>query len=73
MCENGALRLANGGVKNEGRVELCFHNRWGTVCDDDWSVNNAKVVCRQLGFSPLGTQKLFPSSLHLSPILTNRI
>ena len=47
---SGSISLVNGSAANEGRVEMWYVDRWHTVCDDSWSIADANVACRQLGY-----------------------
>ena len=44
----GDLRLVGGAHNWEGRVEIFWNRTWGTISDNRWTDNDARVVCRQL-------------------------
>ena len=40
----------------QGRVEVCVNRAWGTVCNDTFRLNEARIVCKQLpGFREEGS------------------
>ncbi|XP_021367027.1 SCO-spondin-like isoform X2 [Mizuhopecten yessoensis] len=46
-----SVRLAGSDLTGAGRVEVYFLGIWGTICDDSWDDNDAKTVCRSMGYS----------------------
>ena len=50
---DGEIRLMNRSEpstgQREGRVEICYNNTYGSVCDDFFDENAAAVVCNGTG------------------------
>ena len=47
-CVDGDVRLVNSNTSQEGRLQVCFNRVWGTVCNDRFDSDDARVVCSQL-------------------------
>ena len=59
QMEHGAIRViraigAHSASVVVGHILICDDGEWREVCDDEWSIEDAQVVCRQLGFSTQG-------------------
>ena len=50
VTEEGSLRLVGGQTEYEGNVEIYHGGVWGGVCDDEWDLGEADIVCGALGF-----------------------
>lgn len=44
------VRLNGANIDYGGRVEVFYRGRWGKICRNEWDLNDAKVICKQLGF-----------------------
>ena len=72
-CHDGDVRIADGRTSLEGRVEICAKNTWGTICDDGWGTQEARVVCRQLGLATPGRVFLFGRYIYGIIMICNNI
>lgn len=45
------MRLVGAPISNAGRVEVLYVGVWGTIASGNWDINDAHVVCRQLGYT----------------------
>uniref|UniRef100_A0A8D2LII5 Soluble scavenger receptor cysteine-rich domain-containing protein SSC5D n=1 Tax=Varanus komodoensis TaxID=61221 RepID=A0A8D2LII5_VARKO len=46
---NVSVRLASSSSRCAGRVEVFHNNEWGTICNTGWDLQDAQVVCQELG------------------------
>ena len=84
VCNDWDVRLVNGStapqpagssILQEGTVEVCFNNTYGSICHNLWNENDARVLCRDLGFSSENTTALINAHYGISsgPIYLNSI
>ena len=50
VCYEGQVQFVGGPNRAEGRVEVCQNNAYGTICDEGWDDQDAKVACRSASF-----------------------
>ena len=66
------VRLSDGEYSDEGRVEVYYGRTWGRICPHGWSMEDAHVVCRELGY-PLGAQKVTTVEGGTGPVLLDNV
>ena len=45
------MRLVSSSFAHIGRVEVHYNESWGTVCNTQWDIQDANVICKQLGYT----------------------
>ena len=61
LSRRPSIRLTRGARAGEGLVEIFYNNQWGTICNSGWGMEEASVVCHQLGYN--GKAEVAPNSI----------
>jgi hypothetical protein len=43
------VRLTGGSTYKDGKIEVFHSNQWGSICNNAFTVQDGKVICRMLG------------------------
>ena len=57
-CTDYEVKLINGSSSNEGTLQVCLNNAWGTACNKQLNTKDAGVICHQLGYPAEGRNGL---------------
>ena len=70
-----AVRVVNSyNSSRSGRVEVQHKGVWGTICGVSWDLQDANVVCRQLGFEgALAASRNAGSGPRTGPVWLNEV
>ena len=58
LCNHSSVRLVTGNTLNDGLIQVCIEGKWYFACNEDWSTEEASVVCSQSGFIGEGTNSI---------------
>lgn len=43
------MRLTGGSTYKDGNIEVFHSNKWGSICNNTFTVKDGQVICRMLG------------------------
>ena len=72
-CAHGDLRLVGGRTSSEGRMEVCINGFWRRVCDSSFDTLDARVVCRQLGYTNTTGNRSWYDYSHIKSLHTLKV
>ncbi|CAI8004444.1 Neurotrypsin, partial [Geodia barretti] len=72
-CVDGQVRLVDGATDVEGRVEICFSRRWGTISGDGWTQTESTVICNDLGYEATGNDYSVRPATNSMPVFIKTV